>query len=186
MEEKWIVFVLWEEHVVSESSFSTANYVPWKEIKLNCYWTTKPGDFFFSLASLAVDKVRAGAVWSKKKKKSLCTLLPIPGGEQACAPEWLFLIGKKITRVLRMRKSWRRLAFGVELIDVGFRVRHSSSFSGKSRSSEAQREFFLELILPLVSETGQIKASAPVLFWAAVCHSPKIMLVRECYIPSQD
>lgn len=185
MEEKWIVFVLWEEHVVSESSFSTANYVPWKEIKQNCYWTTKPGDFFFSYF-FGRWQSQSWCSVVKKKKKSLCTLLPIPGGEQACAPEWLFLIGKKITRVLRMRKSWRRLAFGVELIDVGFRVRHSSSFSGKSRSSEAQREFFLELILPLVSETGQIKASAPVLFWAAVCHSPKIMLVRECYIPSQD
>lgn len=133
-------------------------------MKLICYWTAKLGDFFYFSDVLAFDKIRAGAVWSKKQKqKTTLHLVANPRRRTGLCSGVPFLIGKKITRVLRMRKSWRRLAFGVVLIDVGFCVRHSASFSGKWRSSEAQREFFLELILKMLleSDTGQIKASAP-------------------------
>lgn len=80
-------------------------------------------------------------------KKPFQTLLPIPKGETGLCFGVPFLIGKKITSVLRMRKSRRRLAFGGVLIDVGFLVRHSTLFSSNGRAlqhRDERKRFFLD------------------------------------------
>lgn len=148
-------------------------------MKLICNW-----EIFFSLTSWPLTKSELVLCGPKKK---MLHLLVNPKRRTGLCSRVPFLIGKKITRVLRMRKSWRRLAFGVALIDVGFRVRHSVSFSRKWWSSEALREFFLELILkmPLESDTGQIKASASVcapLSQSYACPDHLDKLVRERFI----
>lgn len=74
------------------------------------------------------------------RKNSFQTLLPIPEGETGLCSGVPFLIGKKITSVLRMRKSGRRLAFGGVLIDVGFLVRHSTLFCGNGGALLRHRE----------------------------------------------
>lgn len=76
-------------------------------------------------------------MWSKK---TFQILLPIPVGETGLCSGVPFLIGKKITSVLRMRKSGRRLAFGWVLIDVGFLVRHSTLFSSNGGALQRRDE----------------------------------------------